>query len=125
MISIYLLFPAKYPTMEITSVAAIPRNKESIVGGRMNFPINTKTGPAIMAAIANFGEIFPGKKIAVHIGMNATDPRSPMDIKLHPRIRSPRLPQLNSALAARIATMMILVTCSDFSGLASLFTYTL
>ena len=106
-------------------VTAIPKNRESIVAGNMNFPINVKTGPAIMEAIAYFGGIFPGMNNAVQSGINATDPRSPIDMKLHPRIRSPRSPRLNTALNIKIATIIILVTFSYFSGDAFLLIYTL
>lgn len=96
-----------------------------MVAGKMNFPINVKTGPAIIAVIAYFSGTLPGINNAVQSGINATEPRSPMDIKLHPRIKSPRFPQLNTELTIKIATIMILVTFKVFSGVASLLTYTL
>ena len=80
----------------ITIVAAIPKNSESIVAGKMNLPTSVNIGPAIMAAIAYLGGTFPGINSAVQSGINATELRSTIDIKLHPKIRSPRFPQIHT-----------------------------
>ena len=61
-----------YPAAVMTIVTAIPKNRESIVAGNINFPISVNTGPAIMEAIAYFGgidkcrfrgKIVPGDKV--------------------------------------------------------------
>ena len=93
---------------------------ESIYEGSMPFPINVKKAPATIALTAYLEDIFFRTNSVTNSGTNVTEPRSPMDIKLQPRIKSAILPKVSREHPIKIIVCVILDTIRNLSGFACL-----